>query len=200
MDAGSAASSTTSKTEAEWIALTVEKNDPEPKAVYKDGEALFQAKYAAEFYATNPTKRGVKFSELKRTCRDPIITKVAQEFKDENAVYKARVAEWEKRWPELAQIQRIDRDRESLARRMRKQKAEEKRRETTNPSPKRVRAPHSDDPEFMEKANEVVGKLLNMQSVNVDLIRMLADKVSWLASYRHKIENEKRRLLDSENL
>jgi hypothetical protein len=172
--------------------------DPYPKCRYKEGEALFQAKYASAFFASHPELVGVKFSDLKRTCKDPLIAQVAQEFTEENNAHKRRVLEWEERWPALAQQRKAERDRESADRRKRKLRAEEKRQMEREPK-RALFVPRADDDRFMEMVHETVGKLLEHQAVSSTMCQQLVDRAAWLAAYRRSAEAEKERLLRMEH-
>lgn len=77
--------------------------DPYPTRAFKDGGALFDALYAADFYAEYPSLAGVPFSVLKNShSENPTVQLVTREFTEINRVYLEAQAQWEAKWPEHA--------------------------------------------------------------------------------------------------
>lgn len=169
-------------------------NDPYPRRRYKNGQELFEEKYASEFFAQHPEFAGVKFSDLKKKCA-ALVAHIAEEFKTTNVDYKRRVAEWEQRWPKEALLRNAVKTCESTERRERKRRAEEKRRAATDTRQRIMHVPRADDDDFLEVANETVSKLMEHQAVAADIARQIVDRISWLAKYRRSAEQQKHALL-----
>lgn len=110
------------------------KCDPYPKLEFRDGSALFERRFAEEFYAHHPELRGASYASLKRTHhKDPIIQRVMKEFSDENVKFMDAVTKWRETWPEEAA--KVDEARRKAS----AQRRERKRRQGSVSGTKRSR-------------------------------------------------------------
>lgn len=102
-----------------------------PKPTYRDGESLFNERYADRFYKVNPEHTGKSYRELKQTLiAHPTIRRAMMEFLSEHAEYRRVVEEWRRANPRAAKKMDKERRAQSLARVKRKERMVTSKKET----------------------------------------------------------------------
>lgn len=162
-------------------------SDERPKPKYRNGEALFLAKYAEEFYEANPDKKDIPYGKLKEEKPiHPMIEKVKAEYSEENMKHLALEKEWNSRHPEEAK--RIDeaKKKASAARKERKRLALERKHNIHHQTSQTSLHPRPDwlNKDFMEKFEKMRDENIRIASALLQAGAQMSDAMEEFKRYK----------------